>query len=195
MFRRSSSGGASVEKSWNLVRRIIDGVGALGSFAAGVVLIAGCVAAVVRLAHPEGLTMNLRLGAPEWAFLAVLFGGLGMLFFGAGVWAWYSPRRPAVKFRALHGRLRTCRDADRSLLLPTMTPFLSAARAPLQAVEANELYEELFYRLRPLGVPLPHIDASTPEGRAERYELLARLTALASVGNVKEARQLIERVR
>lgn len=114
-----------------------------------------------------------------------------MLFFGAGVWAWYSPRRPGVKFRGLHGRLCACRDADRSFLLPTMTPVLSAARAPLQAARANELYEELFHRLRPLGVRLPDIDVSTLEGRAERYELLVRLTALASVGNVKEARQLV----
>ena len=185
----------SVEKSWKLIRRIFHGVGALGSFAAGVVFIAGCVAVVVRLEHPEGLTMNMRLGAPEWTFFAVLFGGLGILFFGAGVWAWYSPRRPGVRFRALHGSLRTCRNADRSFLLPTMTPFLSAARAPLQAVEADELYEELFHRLSPLGVSLPHIDVSTREGRAARYELLAQLTALASVGNVKEARQFIEGVR
>ena len=87
--------------------------------------------------------MNLRLGAPEWVFLAVLFGGMGVLFFGAGVWAWYGPRRPGVKFRRLHGRLCACRDADRSLLLPTMTPFLSAARAPLQAARANELYDRV----------------------------------------------------
>ena len=126
----------------------------------------------------EGLTGNLQLGAPEYIGLVVFFASLSIFFFASWFWDWYGPRRPAARFRALHGQLAACRDAETESLL----------RSSLRNVfEAAHTFEEVREKLAALRVPVPDSISDS-----DRRELLMKLTAFASTGNIKAARYYAE---
>ena len=73
---------------------------------------AGDIFALVRWAYKDGLTMNLELGAPEFA--AILTFCTLMLI--STNFKWINGLRSSVRFYGLHSEIVSCRDEAAGLL-------------------------------------------------------------------------------
>lgn len=147
-------------------------VGTVGSWASAVYV-------VVRLLNGGGLTKNLELGPPEYAFALTVCALLCSFF----TWQWFAtlPQRPRMMFKSLHDEISAYRESQQEVLRHDR---------PGARLEADRRGIELIEKLTRLKIEVLTYDPDDWESREAHWIFLCELTAHAASGDLKGARAL-----
>ena len=152
-------------------------------FAWNVAFFCGDIYAIVRWMQPEGLTVGLQLGAPEYAVIVTLCTG-AMVFVN---WNWVRDSLPRNKLPDIVANCDEIHDALMLRRLKTKEPedLRKIARLP-------RLWPVLITHLEDLKIPALRM----PVGDDGLHVIwLAELAAHARKKNIRRARRLVDDLR
>ena len=140
----------------------------------------GDVWTIVRWLAPDGLTMSLSLGAPEYAALIFLFTS----GFCAVNWSWYQSLRPSRRFSGMYEEITRCRDLVHSQGVPIVQ--FGAIAFPSIA--------ELRMQLHGLGIRTPEESPDSKRYVICWYNFLVHLASYARSGDLAGIRKNNDRL-